>query len=181
MKTHIVLLRGINVSGKNIIKMSVLKEALQDTGFSDVETYIQSGNILLSSSLESNAEISSKVERVIKDTFGLNVPALVLAPGSLKKYVANNPFLSVAEDTKALLICFLWDKPNHDSISFVESKYFPPDDIRIDGKIIYLYFPEGSAKTKFTGAFLESKLKTRATIRNWRTCQTLIKMAVEAK
>ena len=176
MNTYIVLLRGINVSGKNKIKMAELRSALEDAGFSNVESYIQSGNIILDSKIKESEDISRAVEDTIQSSFGLEVPAITLAPSLMEEAIKKNPFLERGVDTKTLLLAFLWNKPEAEHLASLETVKYPPDEILINDRLVYYYLPQGSAGTKFTIIFLERRLKTRATSRNWRTCNTLMEM-----
>ena len=93
MQTYIILLRGINVSGKNIIRMPDLKSAFEKSGFHDVSTYIQSGNILLRSDLPNKVNVKTRCEELIHDHFNLDVPIVVRNASELRKVLGKNPFL----------------------------------------------------------------------------------------
>ena len=83
MNNYIAVLRGINVSGKNIIKMAQLKQMFEDIGFSGVSTYIQSGNLLFSSIEAQVSDLESTISEAIKATFGYDVPVMVILPKEL--------------------------------------------------------------------------------------------------
>ncbi len=102
MKTHIVLLRGVNVSGKNSIKMAVFKTILSDNGFKNVTTYIQSGNIVLSSDLPKEA-IATKVQQLIQDHFQLQIAVFCLNLLEIETALQNNPL----HRTSNQINCFL--------------------------------------------------------------------------
>lgn len=181
MNTYIVLLRGINVSGKNKIRMAELRSHLTDSGFVDVETYIQSGNIVLRSEISSCIEISSLVEETIKSKLKLDVHALAIIPKDLKEIVLKNPFARVEEDASKVLITFLWDVPSEDKRIEYNSLRFPPDSAIIIDRAIYLHLPEGAAKSKYTNVLTEKRLGVIASGRNLRTCTTLLNMTFEPK
>ena len=86
MKTHLALLRGINVSGHNMIKMDVLKTLLENAGFQNVRTYIQSGNVFVDSEEEHGASVGFKIKQEIFKELGLEVPVVVISKEDLEKY-----------------------------------------------------------------------------------------------
>ena len=181
MNKYIILLRGINVSGKNKIRMAELRSHLSDSGFQDVETYIQSGNIVLQSEVISCPKISRKVEEIVKSRLNLDVPALAIKPEDLKRILQNNPFAKIEEDAAKVLITFLWDDPGAKNQEMYNSLSFPPDRAIIIENVIYLHLPAGSAKSKYTNVLTEKKLDVIASGRNLRTCTTLLNMTLEPK
>lgn len=177
MKRYLCLLRGINVSGKNMIRMPDLVGSLIRSGFSEVQSYIQSGNILFCHDEESTAELSREIERLIIRDFGFNVPAQVLTPEELWAVVNDNPFINKGSaDIEKLHITFLSGNPDERLVEKLLSFSFPPDEILISGKAAYLHCPEGYGRTKYNNTFIEKKLGVQATTRNWRTCLTLFEM-----
>lgn len=179
MATYISLLHGINVSGKNKIRMPDLVNALEKDGFGDVKTYIQSGNILFSYSKMSTALISRRVETAIMHNLGLPVPAQVLTHKELSEIIASNPFISQpGTDPAKLHVTFLADDPSATLVEKLQAYKYHPDEIIVSGRVIYLHLPNGYGRTKFTNTFIESKLEVSATTRNWRTCLALEEMCI---
>ena len=93
MTTHLALLRGINVSGHNMIKMDALKTTLEAIGFQNVQTYIQSGNVFVDTEEENAASVGFKIKQEIFKAFGHEVPIVVIGKTDLEKSLKNNPFL----------------------------------------------------------------------------------------
>src|SRR6478609_8089492 len=93
MTTHLALLRGINVSGHNMMKMEILKTTLENVGFQNVQTYIQSGNVFVDTDEENAAAVGFKIKQEIFKAFGHEVPVVVIGKKDLEKCFANNPFL----------------------------------------------------------------------------------------
>ena len=93
MKTHLALLRGINVSGHNMIKMDVLKSLLENAGFQNVRTYIQSGNVFVDSEEENAASVGFKIKQEIFREFGHDVPVVAIGKEDLELCFKNNPYL----------------------------------------------------------------------------------------
>ena len=110
MARLIVLLRGINLGPRNRISMPELREALEDAGYDDVRTYLQSGNVVLTSSASAK-KVASQCERVIADRFGLEIDVVVLTRAELAKVVERNPLARVAKDPKRYQVSFLEAKP----------------------------------------------------------------------
>ena len=168
MKTYIVLLRGINVSGKNKLPMVDLRELLNDLQFQNVQTYIQSGNIILESD-ESKSEVCEKIKEAIFNKFGYDVPVLIRAPEERKEIIEKYPFS--IENEKIVAFTFL-DR----TTSETEIKEIKEDQYKIAGDVVYLNCPSGFGKTKLTNNFIEKKLNVIATTRNLRTTLKLLKL-----
>lgn len=177
MKTYISILRGINVSGQKLIKMEALRQMLSEIGFNDVQTYIQSGNVLFKSKQTDEAKLAGKIEKEIKKQYGFEVPVIVKEINELKEIVHKNPFLKDAsKDISLMHVTFLSGIPaveNFDKIKNIQSQQ---DEFQLVEKSIYLYCPNGYGNTKLNNNFFESKLKVTATTRNWRTINELIKI-----
>lgn len=175
MKKYIVLLRGINVSGKNVIKMDALRDLCFQLGYKDVTTYKQSGNIVLVSK-QTASEVKINLEQAIKNTFGLDVPVLVLSQEYISRIDADNPLMKQPYLDKAnLYFIFLFETPAAAQVSSIP-KADGKEVFRLKDDIIYLYCPDGYGKTKWNNNFFESKLKLQATTRNWQTVQALLAM-----
>jgi uncharacterized protein (DUF1697 family) len=171
MKTYIVLLRGINVSGKNILPMAELRELLSSLQFENVQTYIQSGNIVLNSEF-SKEEIVDKVKNGIAATFGYDVPVLARTIDEWEKAIANNPYPT--ENHKIVSFTFLSEVP----IETVVEVNITNDDVHtVLNDMVYMYCPDGFGRTKLTNNLFEKKLKVTATSRNFRTTMKLLEMA----
>jgi uncharacterized protein (DUF1697 family) len=177
MKTYISLLRGINVSGKNLIKMAALKEMYEKLGFNNVTTFIQSGNVVFTKEETSTAELEKLISEEIFKCFGKNVPLIVKEKTRLKRILKENPFLKAQVDTSSLYITFLSAVPGKQSIENIGKTSFLPDEYRLTGSEIYLHLPNGAGRTKLNNNFFENKLKVNATSRNLNTLTELLKIA----
>jgi len=175
MKTYIVLLRGVNVSGKNIVKMAVLKAVLIDNGFKNVTTYIQSGNIILSSDLEKDV-VATKVQQLIHDHFQLQIAVFCLDLQEMEFALKNNPFTDNIEPNK-LFFTFLNEEPAVDLLADLEKIDFATDQFKVIDKVLYFYLPNGMSNSKLNNNFFEKKLKVTATGRNLNTIHKLIDLA----
>ncbi|MGB0177956.1 MAG: DUF1697 domain-containing protein [Owenweeksia sp.] len=177
MKTYIALLRGINVSGQKKMPMAQLRGQLEKLGLKDVQTYIQSGNIVFRYADTPAAGISNAIASMIQEEYGFEVPVQVLTIADLEGAVRNNPFLPEhKEDLKLLHVTYLEDNPSEDLLKKLNAAS-RNDRFITKGKLIYLYCPDGYGRTKLTNTFFESKLKLKATTRNWKTTLKLLEIA----
>ena len=177
MKTHLALLRGINVSGHNMIKMDALKTMLETMGFQNVQTYIQSGNVFVTTEEENAAKVGFLITQEIFKTFGYDVPVIVVAKEDLQSCLKNNPFLKeVNADTKKLYAAFLSKELTSHALNDLKISQFKPDEASIDTSRIYIKYAVGAGKTRLDQRYIEKKLNVFATIRNWNTVSKLLDM-----
>ncbi|MBS1589213.1 MAG: DUF1697 domain-containing protein [Bacteroidetes bacterium] len=177
MELFIALLRGVNVNGKNKLNMQVLRQSLEQAGYNEVQTYIQSGNILFKSA-EINVDYLQKaLQKLIFSQFKFSVPVIVLTNEQLSKILIENPFLSdLSVNVKGLYYCLLQQYPQNSSQclkNIPESK----DNFIITGKTVYLLVQNGYGNTKLNNNFFEKKLNVTATTRNHQTLQKLLEMS----
>ncbi|MDD2531018.1 MAG: DUF1697 domain-containing protein [Bacteroidales bacterium] len=178
MKTYISLLRGINIGGHKKIKMDSLRENFSSLGYSNIKTYIQSGNILFSSKEEDKTKLEKEISSMILDKYGFDVPVLVLNSEELNEVISNNPFANSTNHNKDFIhITFLSNEVKEFNFTEIDSKKESEDEYKIINKTVYLYLPKGYGNTKIHNNFLEKLLKTQATTRNWKTCLELLEMS----
>ncbi len=173
MKRYIVLLRGINVSGKNKLPMADLRDLLNDLDFHNVQTYIQSGNIILDSD-ERKSVVCEKIKKGIAKRFNYDVPVIARTIIEWEKAIDNYPF--PLENPKIVAFAFLNKETTETNI---EAKGIDKDEYQIDKDIIYIYCPSGFARSKLSNNLFERKLKVIATTRNLRTTLKLLELAKE--
>ncbi len=174
-QTYISLLRGINVSGKNKIKMDALKSVYSTLGFSNVHTYIQSGNVLFSCSPTDTDQLEEKIELGIQSAFGFDIPVLVNTLNDFKNIISAAPFTDEEENKR--YVTFLKKMPDFFPEAQINNAKQESEMISIGKKYIYIYCPGGYGRTKLSNSFFEKKLKGIATTRNWKTVQTLVELA----
>lgn len=180
MTTYISILRGINVSGKRIIKMDALRELMSALKFANVQTYIQSGNVIFKTKEIATDVLSKKIAAAIEKQFSFEVPVITITLDELKQSVENNPFLNHKnKDVSFLHLTFLAEAPQESLFNAIESNNYLPDEIQLINKTLYLYCPNGYGNTKLHNIFLEKKLQVTATTRNWKTCNELIQLATK--
>ena len=180
MPVYISILRGINVSGQKLIKMAALKSMYEDLGFNRVTTYVQSGNVVFTEEETHPDILKQKIFDRIKQNFGFEVPVIVLTIDKLKHIVDSNPLLKEPNKEESFLhVTFLSSVPDRLNFTTIEEKKQPGEEVFLSDDAVYLYCPNGYGRTKLTNNFLETKLKTGATTRNWKTTNELLKIAQE--
>ena len=177
MGTHVALLRGINVGGRNRLLMKDLAAIFRDAGCTDVTTYIQSGNVIFRAPDELAAHIPQLAADSISSRFDLRVPVVTRSAAELDKVISGNPFLYIESDITKLHVAFLADRPTSAAIDNLDPNRSPPDSFRLKGSEIYLHLPDGVARSKLTNAYFDSKLGTTSTARNWKTVLKLNELA----
>ncbi|WP_440122178.1 DUF1697 domain-containing protein [Tenacibaculum sp. Ill] len=170
MNTIIILLRGINVSGKNKIPMKELRTLLQELGYNDVKTYIQSGNIVLKTN-EGLKEVEKNIHIKIKEKYGYDVLVLAKEVKEIEEILKKNPYSNLAE--KQIYFTFLFNETKINEIE-VDAK---EDEYTILKDVVYVNAAGGYGKTKLTNNFFERKLKVSATTRNFKTTNHLVELA----
>jgi uncharacterized protein (DUF1697 family) len=176
MAQHILLLRGINLGSTNRISMQDLRAALEDAGFGDVRTYLQSGNIVLSSSAKADA-VARKTERLIKKEFGLDIPVVVRTRAQLAKVLELNPLAKVAKSPKRYQVSFLDAKPSREIVRRIEEAAAAGERVVAHGREIYAWHPDTIARSKLWALLAGQNLGVTATARNWTTVEKLLELA----
>jgi uncharacterized protein (DUF1697 family) len=176
MKTHVALIRGINVGGKNKLPMATLKKTVESLGFEDVVTYVQSGNVVLGAPAAKAEKLAKDIEKAIEKTSGLDVTVVVRTPAELAKIAGGNPFPPKTE-TSRLYVVFLDRKPAAKAVAKLDPERSPPDEFSVRGREIYLHLPSGAGRTKLTIDYFERQLGVRATNRNWNTVTKLAELS----
>ena len=181
MQIFISILRGINVSGQKKILMADLKALYEKLKFTDVATYIQSGNVIFKSNEKlSDIEFAKKIEEEIYKIYHFQVPVIIRRIDEMKHIISANPFLKEENvDVKKLHVTFLSEIPDKKNVESIDNTAFLPDQFIISGKEIYLYVPNGYGETKISNNFFEKKLQVKATTRNWNTVNKLSEMAFQ--
>jgi uncharacterized protein (DUF1697 family) len=197
--THVALLRGINVGGKNILPMKDLAAIFEAAGCTDVRTYIQSGNVVFRAPAALVRKLSEQIAQAIEKRFGFKSPVILRSSDDLTRIIHANPFLktsakaSSAKETSAketsaekpnvdekwLHVYFLAAVPEPPAVASLDPNRSAPDVFRVREGEIYLHLPNGMGRSKLTNAYFDSKLKTISTARNWATICKLLAMMEE--
>jgi uncharacterized protein (DUF1697 family) len=175
---QIVLLRGINLGARNRIAMPELRRVLSDAGYDHVRTYVQSGNVVLSSD-EAPDELARECERVIEEAFGLDIDVVVRTRNELAKVVRRNPLGDVATNPKRYQVSFLSEKLDRAKLQELEALAVDSERFVAIGRELYAWHPEGVARSKLWARLAGKGLGVTATARNWTTVTSLLALADE--
>jgi uncharacterized protein (DUF1697 family) len=174
----IVLLRGVNLVSRNRIAMGELRETLEEAGFEDVGTYVQSGNVVLSTTLSAK-RVRSDVERLLVDRFDLEVKVVVRTRAELAKVVERNPLGKVATNPKLYQVTFLDAAPTAEVLRKLEAVAAGKEHVIHIGRELFAWHPDGVARSKLAALMAGKGLGVTATARNWTTVTKLLAMADE--
>ena len=174
MPIYISLLRGINVSGQKKILMADLKSLYEELGFINVQTYIQSGNVVFKYKKAKASELQELIYNKIKSHYGFEVPNLILTPDEVEDALNNNPYPTIEKP----YLTFLSEIPEQENIDVLNSISFDNEIYELKGKVLYSHYPKGAGKAKMTNNLIENKLKVRATTRNLNTTKKLLEMTL---
>lgn len=174
----VALLRGINVGGRNRIPMVELKALHESLGFTDVTTYIQSGNVVFRGPDADPWGLSRKLEEAIAGRWGHKIHVVLRTGADLRRVAAGNPFLDEGvRDVSKLHVTFLASVPAPGKLKALRAPEGLGDAFHAGDREIYLYCPGGYGRSKLTNDRLERALRVQATTRNWNTVCTLADMA----
>jgi uncharacterized protein (DUF1697 family) len=169
------MLRGINVGGRRIMKMAELKGIYESVGFVNVESYLQSGNIVFDQPGRGDAATAGNVETALRQSLGYEVRVLTRTEVELRSLVESLPF--VGNDDSKVHVTFLYQEPHSFPTQEVEKVKGDGEEFHKRAREVYLFCPNGYGGTKMSNSFFERKLKVPATTRNWRTVNALLSMA----
>jgi len=177
MARFVSLFRGINVGGHQLVRMDALKELHTSLNLQDVQTYIQSGNVVFANDNPDVTQIHKDIEDGFAQKFGFQVKVMVRTADEFNMIIENNPFQNQpVKESKWVVAIFLASDPISTALEDIQKAYTGPEEIHIIGKEAFIYYPEGQGRSKLTNAFLEKKLKTAGTARNWNTVLRLQQM-----
>ena len=176
MTTCLAMLRGVNVGGHAKVAMTDLRAAFVDMGQRDVRTFIQSGNVLFTTS-SSATSLGPVIEGALEARFGFEIKVVVRTGAQLRSLVGHNPLLSGGREPAKLHVTFLGAKPDPSRLAGLDSRGLLPDEFRVTGREVFVHCPGGYGRTKLNNAFFERALAVTATTRSWKTVTTLADMA----
>lgn len=174
MTVYISLLRGVNVGGRKI-PMNELKQLYESLNFNKVKSYIQSGNLIFESPRREIKELEKEIEEKLEDNYDFPIHIFIRTTDELDEIIKNNPFAN--ETLKNIHITFLKETPEDIPVDLINERKDPSEKFITKEREIYLFLPRGYGRTKLSNNFFESKLKIKATTRNWRTVNQLYKLA----
>ncbi|WP_269930075.1 DUF1697 domain-containing protein [Aminobacter sp. HY435] len=177
MTVFVALFSGINVGGNRIVKMAELKTFFEKLGFTDVATYIQSGNVVFRGEGDA-AGVTARLEQAFEQHWGFRSRIMVRDAEWFERLVAENPYPEVAGDHTKLHAYALERVPTAEEVAPLTARGTGPERFTVRGDVLYLHAPDGLGKSKLAEV-LPRVLKVPGTARNWRTVLTLLEMAAK--
>ncbi len=173
MPRYVALLRSVNVAGHGRIAMSELRSSFERLGYTDVTTYIQTGNVVFHAAPKSEKAVVAAIEGQLAADFG-DAPAVLLrtVPDFLR-IGRSSPFANKGADAARHHVTFLDAKPSPAALDAFDPPPSRRDELVVDGREVYVSTPDGYAETKYSGAFIERRLGVVSTTRNWNTVSKL--------
>lgn len=178
-KTYVSFLRGINVSGHKKIIMTDLIALYESLNFTNVRTYIQSGNVIFETEQKwNNTKLAKFIETKISEQYSFDVPIIIRSVEELNNVILQNPYKNDKDvDSDKLYVTFLANNPNSLYLESLDNLNYLPDKFEIVNKEIYIDCVS-YGNTKLSNNFFENKLKVGATTRNWNTINKMIELSI---
>jgi uncharacterized protein (DUF1697 family) len=174
---QIALLRAVNVAGHNPVAMADLRNLVAGLGFSDVQSVLQSGNLVFKANGKGGAKLERLLEAEAKKRLALEADFFVRSAAEWEDLVAENPFRAEARrDPARLVVVFLKDAPGNGAVKALQAAIVGREVVRATGKQAYIVYPDGQGRSKLTNALIEKHLGTRGTARNWNTVLRLAEL-----
>jgi uncharacterized protein (DUF1697 family) len=176
MARYVVLLRGINLGSSRRVAMGGLRALLEELGYEDVRTHLQSGNVLLSTAAKA-ADLPARLERELEEALGMKIAVVVRSRAQLAKIVEADPLGDVADDPKRYVVTFLSGKPDAKAVRELVAQDFAPERVTASGREIHTWHPDGIQKSKLARAVGDDRFGVVGTARNWNTVTKLLELA----
>jgi uncharacterized protein (DUF1697 family) len=178
MAVIISMLRGVNVGGHNVIKMEELRALYASLKLREVQTYVQSGNVIFKTDEQDVASLTKRVQGGVERKFGCTTDVICRTVAEMRDVIARNPFAKRRGiEPGKLLVDFLASDPGAEARANVLRIKIEPEELRIDGRELYIYFPNGQGQSKMSWAAVNKALGTPGTGRNWNSVVKMLEMA----
>lgn len=176
MNAWVVLLRGINVGGKNIVPMKQLANSLESIGCAEVKTYIQSGNLVLQHPISDRQLLATEIAQKVQQDFDCSPKILVLGVKEFEQAALNNPFPKAESEPKTLHLFFLIGQTTDTKLSELAKLKKDSESFQLLDSVLYLHAPEGVGRSKLVEK-VDKCLGVSTTARNWNTVKKLIALS----
>ncbi|CAN5378918.1 DUF1697 domain-containing protein [soil metagenome] len=173
---YAAFLRGINVGGKNKIKMETLREVCGALGFQNVKTYINSGNVIFETAKTDDRKLAEKIETAIEKEFGLNIKVMVRSISEIENIVKNNPFAGQFENDKDLHVFFLNEELSKEKRELLLSNNSENEQYFVRNREVFCLLRVSVLDSLMGKDYIGKKLKVSATARNWRTVSKILEL-----
>jgi uncharacterized protein (DUF1697 family) len=180
MPVIISLLRSVNLGAHNKIKMDALRALYASLKLRDAQTYIQSGNVIFRTDERDLLQLAQRIQNAIERKFSCRTAVILRTSAELRDVIARNPFAKRRGiEPNKLLVSFLAADPGPEARANVLKINTALEELHIDGRELYIYFPNGMARPKISMPAVERALKTPCTGRNWNTVTKLLELAAQ--
>jgi len=179
MPVLISMLRGVNVGGHNKIKMDALRTLYESLKFEDPRTYVQSGNVIFRAKEKNSPALAKKIQNAVERTFGCRPEVILRTPDEMRKAIAATPFAARNLEPGKILVTFLAGDPGPEAQSTLLALKAHPEELHLQGREFYIYFPEGAGRSKLPWSSVEKLLGTTGTARNWNSVTKMLAIAEE--
>ena len=173
---YVVFLRGINVGGKNKIKMETLREICVALCFQNVKTYINSGNVIFETAKIDDKKLAAKIEDAIEKEFALKIKVLVRTIAEIENIISNNPFAGQFENDKDLHVFFLDEEMPEEKRKLLLANNTENEQFAVRNREIFCLFKISVLDSLIGKNYIGKKLKVSATARNWRTVNKILEI-----
>jgi uncharacterized protein (DUF1697 family) len=178
MPVIVSMLRAVNLAAHNRIKMEALRALYESLGLRDVETYVQSGNIVFRTDKRDLGRLAKRIEDALERSFGFRSNVILRDASGLRDVIAKNPVAGRdGVEPGKFLVLFLAGQPSAEAREKVRQMKPDPEELWIEDREVYIHFPNGSGRSKLSWTAIEKTLKTPGTARNWNTVTKLLEMA----
>jgi uncharacterized protein (DUF1697 family) len=180
MPVLVSFLRGINVGGHHKISMEALGAVYDRLKLRDARTYLQTGNVVFRALEKNHSKLAARIEDALEETFGFRPDVVLRTTSEMRDVVARNPFANrQGLEPAKLAVTFLPIDPGAVARKKLEQINTDPEELRIDGREVYIYFPNGMGRSTLPWASIGKILQTTGTSRNWNTVTKLAAAAEE--
>jgi uncharacterized protein (DUF1697 family) len=167
---RVALLRAVNVGGTGKLAMADLRAMTETLGFSEPTTLLQSGNLIFADADKPDAELEALFEAALEERLGVRSDFIIRTPDEWAAIVAANPFATEAEDDPRFVhVMALKAAPPASALTALREAIAGSEKVALDGRALYIHYPDGAGRSKLTNVLIEKKLGTRGTARNWNT------------
>jgi len=180
MSVAVSFLRGINVGGHKKIKMADLRELYASLGFRNVRTLLQTGNVIFETEETDLALVKERLETGIYAAFGFDVQVIMRSPAVFKTIFNRQPFTDEQlEEPRKIAVVFLPDAPSLEAVEDLRKNNPGREFIGADGSELFIFYTDGQARSKLDNSRIERALGLHSTVRNWNTCNRILKLLAE--
>lgn len=176
METSIALLRGVNVGGNNKLPMAELRAALGQAGLQNVQTYIQSGNVIFQTPVTNQGSLAGLILDTLQQHFAITTTVVILSKAQLQSIRDANPYPDAPQLDKALQLYFLHQPTTAPKLEKLQSLKAESESYQLMRDCFYLLAPDGIGRSKLA-AGAERALGVATTTRNWRSVNKLLELA----